>query len=84
MQLEGTASNEAYYENLRKMLYRAERQRDKLAEALRGMLDNYIELKRITLAVARSDSPNWLGCQMTPEDDIHVKAARAALTDLDK
>lgn len=57
-------------------------QRDALAAALRGMLDNYIELKRITLAVARSDSPNWLGCQMTPEDDIHVKAARAALAAL--
>lgn len=48
-------------------------------EALQGMLENYIELKRISLMVAQSDAPNWAGATLTVEDDIHVIKARAIL-----
>jgi hypothetical protein len=48
-------------------------------DAMRGMLGNYIELKRISLYMAKSDSPNWIGRDMQPEDDIHVQAVTAAL-----
>ncbi len=51
----------------------------KATKALRGMLENYIELKRIALAVSRHDTPHWVGAKMTPDDDIHVQAARKAL-----
>lgn len=54
-------------------------QNAELREALSGMLENYIELKRFSLCIARSDAPNWVGAAMTPEDDIHVIAARQAL-----
>ncbi len=50
-----------------------------LLEALEGMLENYIELKRISLCMAKSDAPNWIGASMTPEDDVHVIAARQAI-----
>lgn len=50
-----------------------------LRKALDGMLGNYIEMKRIILITASSDAPNWIGARITPEDDIHVIAARAAL-----
>lgn len=54
-------------------------ERDKLRQALGGMLDNYIELKHISLIMARSDAPGWIGRGMTVDDDIHVQKARAAL-----
>ena len=50
-----------------------------LLVALSAMLANYLELKRVSLALARSDAPNWIGSPMTPDDDIHVIKARAAI-----
>lgn len=50
-----------------------------MREALNGILENYIELKRITLHMAKSDAPNWIGKNLTVDDDIHVIAARAAI-----
>ncbi len=47
-------------------------------DALEGLLENYLTLKRISLIVARSDGP-WAGSHLTEDDDVHVIAARAAL-----
>lgn len=54
-------------------------ERDTLQRAAKGMLENYIEMKVITLAMARSDAPSWVGARMTPDDDTHVIAVRKAL-----
>lgn len=54
-------------------------QRNELLAACKGMLANYIELKRIALLVAKSDAPNWVGSGLTAEDDIHVTAVKAAI-----
>lgn len=52
----------------------------KLLEAVKGMLENYIELKKISLIMARSDRPNW-GQGLTENDDIHVLAVREAIAE---
>ena len=49
-----------------------------LLEACKGMLENYITLRRISLDLARSDRPGW--CPgVTVDDDVHVIAVRAAI-----
>lgn len=50
-----------------------------LVQAASGMLENYLELKRISLAMACSDAPNWMGANLTPDDDVHVIAVRKVL-----
>lgn len=55
-----------------------------LVEAYSAMLENYVELKRISLIVAKSDAPNWIGAGFTVEDDIHVQKARALLDRIEK
>jgi hypothetical protein len=58
-----------------------ERERVKALDgASRGMLENYLELKNISLILAKSDAPGWIGRGMTVDDDVHVQAVRAALT----
>ena len=53
-----------------------------VAEAATRMLENYRELKQISLALAKSDAPNWVGAGMTVDDDIHVQAVTNALAKL--
>ncbi len=54
-------------------------QRDELLKALRGMLENYLNLKSISLKIAKSDAPGWIGQGLGVEDDIHVIAVRKAI-----
>jgi len=46
---------------------------------LTGMLEGYLGLKHVSLIIAKSDSPGWIGQGMTVDDDIHVKAARSVI-----
>lgn len=54
-----------------------------VAEAGRKMLENYRELKSISLAMAKSDAPGWIGNSLTVDDDIHVRDVTKALDNLE-
>jgi hypothetical protein len=57
-------------------------QLEEARRAMTGMLENYITLKEMSLVLARSDAPNWIGRNMTADDDIHVIAVRKSLAAL--
>lgn len=81
--VDDTSSHQHFIEVMQgaiNQLAEARRDKERLEKAVSGMLENYIQLKQITLAMARSDSPNWIGSRLTPDDDIHVVAVRAAMS----
>lgn len=61
-----------------KLFVKAVNIHEELVQAAKGMLENYIQLKRISLAVARSDNPDWMP-SLTEDGDIHVIAIRKAI-----
>jgi hypothetical protein len=54
-----------------------------LLDALKNMMGNYLSLKRMSLILARSDSPNWMP-NLDENDDIYVIAARKAIALMEK
>lgn len=65
-------------EDYASQITKLEAQVAELSRALTGMLGNYLELKRLSLILARSDNSGWAP-GLTENDDVHVIAARKAI-----